>query len=539
VSQALVDRIDENTAGAGVTIASLLVKGGSFPTPRLYFVRDAVGNGIADDRAAINAKIAEAAAAGGGKVMLGGGTFRITGALAMAQNVTLCGAGGGTTTVRLADGANSLLVYASFASDMRVEDIVFDGNAANNPGIATTSVQFDNCTDTEIRHCRFINTKIPVAYRGGARVAVRRCFFANAVDYGVRVSELAATDVWIEGNYFAGITAGVVTDWAAIRLTCSRVFVRDNYIAGSIDTGVMISGTGCRDISVSGNIIRTTQVGVYVGSGAKRTRVIGNDIASTLDFGVHVYDATQIESETVISSNVIHDCGKSGVEIEGVRVVTVTGNIIERVGSLVASADNQRGGIVCTSIGAANCGKVTITDNVIRDDAGAPTMRYGIYIETVTAGLTIWGNQVSNGIVADVDVSGGFTAPYAVQTATDVYLSTNLAGTGRVHGACQSTAAAGVNTPNLNSGDFYALTVNGGAGFTIANPTNARNGAWLTIEVVNVSGGVMGAVTWGAAYRLQGGAFVAPANNKRRCVTFRYDGALWIESNRSAADVDL
>ena len=48
----------------------------------------------------------------------------------------------------------------------------------------------------------------------------------------------------------------------------------------------------------------------------------------------------------------------------------------------------------------------------------------------------------------------------------------------------------------------------------------------------------MGAVTWGSAFKLAG-AFTTPATGKRRIITFRYDGASWVERNRTAADGDV
>lgn len=45
----------------------------------------------------------------------------------------------------------------------------------------------------------------------------------------------------------------------------------------------------------------------------------------------------------------------------------------------------------------------------------------------------------------------------------------------------------------------------------------------------------MGAITWGAAYRLAG-AFVNPATGFNRSVTFLHRSGVWYETSRTAAD---
>lgn len=97
------------------------------------------------------------------------------------------------------------------------------------------------------------------------------------------------------------------------------------------------------------------------------------------------------------------------------------------------------------------------------------------------------------------------------------------------------TYGATVNTDAQAAETFY-LNVTNGTAFTIANPTNKFAGLDITYEIKNSSGGAMGAVTWGADFLLAG-AFVAPANTKRRMYSFRHDGTNWVEQWRSAADI--
>lgn len=81
----------------------------------------------------------------------------------------------------------------------------------------------------------------------------------------------------------------------------------------------------------------------------------------------------------------------------------------------------------------------------------------------------------------------------------------------------------------------YKITVTNGTAFTVANPANpyARD---ITYDILNSSGGAMGAITWDTQFLLAG-AFTNPANGKRRTITFYWDGTSWVEKNRAAADI--
>ena len=84
---------------------------------------------------------------------------------------------------------------------------------------------------------------------------------------------------------------------------------------------------------------------------------------------------------------------------------------------------------------------------------------------------------------------------------------------------------------------YFQLAVLNGVAFTIAFPTSLAVGQPVGIEILNSSGGAMGAVTFGAGYSLAG-AFVAPANTKRRVYTFLATTVTTlIEQSRSAADI--
>jgi hypothetical protein len=89
---------------------------------------------------------------------------------------------------------------------------------------------------------------------------------------------------------------------------------------------------------------------------------------------------------------------------------------------------------------------------------------------------------------------------------------------------------------NASLSPYFTIVATDTSAFTISNPTNPLSGQLITYDIKNSSGGVMGVVTWGAAFLLAG-AFTNPANTKRRTISFRYDGTNWVETARAAADI--
>jgi hypothetical protein len=111
------------------------------PRTVLFNAKDygAVGDGVTNDRPAIQAAIDACHTAGGGEVSLPPGTYLINvhptlanvGVL-LTNNVRLRGSGREATTLLLASGANAHVVYfVDDSSDVAVSDLTIDGNHSN------------------------------------------------------------------------------------------------------------------------------------------------------------------------------------------------------------------------------------------------------------------------------------------------------------------------------------------------------------------------------------------------------------------------
>lgn len=93
-------------------------------------------------------------------------------------------------------------------------------------------------------------------------------------------------------------------------------------------------------------------------------------------------------------------------------------------------------------------------------------------------------------------------------------------------------------TPNALLGAVQEITPTDTIAFAINAPLNPTLGQFLTLTIRNNSGGVLGAITWNAVFKMA--AWTSPANAKQRSITFYYSPAgNWVEASRTAADVPL
>jgi hypothetical protein len=109
---------------------------------------------------------------------------------------------------------------------------------------------------------------------------------------------------------------------------------------------------------------------------------------------------------------------------------------------------------------------------------------------------------------------------------------------GLQRGVKQLTYSASI-TPSAQDGDWQYVLATNGTAFTInnaSNPPDSSHTQDLTVEIVNTSGGALGAISWGAIYVFVGGAFTAPASGFARFIRFAWNRSKWVEIARSSAD---
>jgi hypothetical protein len=197
----------------------------------------AVGNGIADDRSAINAAIAAANAAGGGVVFFPPGTYRITNALTCFTTVALVANSASLTSITLDHATNALL---SGVAPRMVQNITF-GCAQAHTGamfsitsavIGQLPTVFDNCVFSgaatvgtwvqqttsayEVRfsgcHFGLNNTETGVSWTGLAAANFIGCRFTGPTGAGT-ITAISADNMVVTGCVvdFQNVTSGTLT----------------------------------------------------------------------------------------------------------------------------------------------------------------------------------------------------------------------------------------------------------------------------------------------------------------------------------------
>lgn len=237
-----------------------LIAGTRMPPPLLaqaFNVKDApflaAGDGVVDDRVAIQAALDAANAAGGGIVVIPRGTYLCSVAnhfidpnywacLFTYSNVTIRGAGMGATTIKLAPNQISASVSlsvtmtmnrnigVSFDSNMAIEDITFDGNALNQGAGLHGGTKFIRGRDIRLNRVRAQNC------RGTGTAGSTELLHHEALlCVDVRYTECEAIGL-LGGGESRTVTDGVTTSGSASITSATAAFVVD-------DIGGVITGT--------------------------------------------------------------------------------------------------------------------------------------------------------------------------------------------------------------------------------------------------------------------------------------------------------
>lgn len=341
---------------------------------RIFNVRNygAVGNNIADDRAAIRAAIAAAAAQGGGTVYFPPGEYRlIKGSPSDVRATFLLDGAAYNNIAFLGDGAASKLRMAGSAgfgdmvlfrlcagvSGLVFENLAMDAAQTTDPDAADQQhfLQFQGrATDTAgASHCR-----------------IQRCFFGSQVGDGVRLlGETGARNEFFEilENDF-----DMVANRACICVQrfSSRVIIADNYTTGSDDNAIDMEPTGGGEnahYTIARNILDHQSKAVAA------MTLVGNGASDPFSFS-SVCDNIVVRggpvswlnvANLVFSRNIIHevDTANNGAALSGLRRITdvvAVGNVI-----ISESGATARMPLSLTSDAIDHPNRVLFADNIL------------------------------------------------------------------------------------------------------------------------------------------------------------------------------
>jgi hypothetical protein len=407
----------------------------------------AVGNGITDDTAAIQAALNNAAATGDA-VIIPRGVYRVSGTLTTGalgnRKTSIFGMGG---VLKQFGSVANILEIRSAGCEIVGLEFQTDASVTASNGVSAidvlgvSDVSIDNCVFTELR-IRGIGIRSD-ATGDTTDVTISGCHFvrglATAVVVHTEDDDTFVRRITIVGNTFESPDQAPVSEQTrAIHLisNCSDVAISGNICSG---TAAVDYSLGWRDCFMVGNSSATLQPervtiagnritgmaddGVGI-SGAKHVAITGNVIhSSPVTSGIYVpSDGTWANEDVVVSANVIYDCHLAGIFLKSTRSYAISGNLIKDCedGIFVNSngAGILRGTISANTIhnvrrrgiywdgGACSC-----TNNIIDGfgDAGAVAQadKAAIFLNDSTAGSVVTGNVMMNGINGFVITGNG------------------------------------------------------------------------------------------------------------------------------------
>jgi hypothetical protein len=375
----------------------------------------AVGDGVTNDTAAIQAAIDAVSAAGGGILTFEPKTYIVRntsglGCLIAKSNVTMVGAGV-STVIKLgaAAGACALLYSASAVSNIDINGIVFDGNSAVITTQDTYGISLENVTRLNVDNCVFKNLRLDGILLGlttlAKQVTVENSIFQNIGVVGVGANGIRVYNsrgLLINANYFYDFIispidtnptpggdletnivvtnnyikngAGWLAGFSSISLLADRVLCQGNTVVGGGNIVVHDyagSGQTTSDYRVIGNSLTNTVSGVTVNQGENSNIIVAdNVIKGFVQFGIHILNpnvpAGAVTNPTIVTNNIVEDTNTD--------VTYTTTN--QPVCILIYNANN----VLCSGnqcikprfagIWASASSNITITDNFIINQAG-------------------------------------------------------------------------------------------------------------------------------------------------------------------------
>lgn len=515
----------------------------------------AVADGVTDASGAIQAAI-DVVKATGGTVYIPGGVYAITeplriGASGVAtEGVVLQGSGGtaktsgtgsGSTWLKYTGGSGTgpiLDWYSSFGGE--VNNIGFDGNNLANYGLQITHIsgQTNQGLDKSIRSCSFINARTYNVLIGDDATSAKtgqvegvnffNCWFrqstlsAHTVAHVRHVSTNALSNN-MYGCRFAGdltyptyhvsVVSGQMGFYGCegaggcgaadfLLGSISGQEPGNIYVFGYESQGAALLRTDYSHTSSAG-VRPTVLSGVYHGDsegGTADSIVWGTGMTAVTDWAPLILTGVRTKYDIVL------DGPLAKVFVNGVLFTDFSGHF---TGVNGADVDSQLSGDWYTGEAGAN------TPHFFSQTPGA--MKTGssgtgdVPAATLYGAGALWFDTSLGKLIA----SDG--AAWVSSPAWDKFES-----------------MAGTTYIDAGRSDHF-ITIFTSSPQTMQAPVNPVAGKAITLDIYNGTGGAL-TTTWNAVFKLAG-AWVDPANTKRRTISFYYDGTNWVELCRAAADI--
>jgi hypothetical protein len=426
----------------------------------------AIGDGVADDTAAIAAALAAGVA--GSTIWFPNGTYLMsTGITVPYDNMVFTG--GNAATLRLTDASSTRMITATAKNNVIISGLIFDRSVAYDGALGqieqsviridgSSNCNVEQCTldftgdaitygitvreytsfDNKICYNRILGTGIMYSYRGASRTLCEGNTilgaYQNALSGLGNLSDHMALDcrvvgnsidspgrmgiedyVYIEGSLISGNLIRTTASYA-ISVVGQNTTISDNHVVDFTGYGIESFGNG---FTISGNNVRQVAVGkVNTGIGCivnssstyayRGSTVSGNKFFNCAD-GVKLWSNPH---QVSITGNLFSDCSVTGINAQSEDAdtsVTIQGNVF-RFATPNNLTNNVRYGIYLYS-STGTWRTATVIGNVFvweSTAAGGTSVQPEIAIRPYVQNLLVSGNTCDGGGIT----ASGSSAPF-------------------------------------------------------------------------------------------------------------------------------
>lgn len=377
------------------------------------------GDGIADDRAAIESLAAQVSQSGGGTIFFPPGTYLFNGAGVTLSNIS---------NVSFFSFHPDLVTFKGGYINQDVinltncSNIIIDGISLEMPtgAVASTAIELNTCNKVFVRNCK----------------ADSSCYDFINVQGG-------STDVWVEGNLVDGCkNQGINVPYG------SRVHIRGNTV---------------RNIGSTSADLANLYHGIYVAKGSDIT-IMDNIIDGCYGYGIHCYNSTDTAvglQNVSIAGNVLRNNGRAASGNRGGLYIGGNGTIAKvSISNLICTGNNGGDGAYIENVQGFSIVGLESEGHggyglVVTNGAGKKTRGnvQGVLIGNTREGIRLINNAAIADYILSLDVlvtghtSAGVAGIYATGTdklkvsgiVTGNTTNLSLSGAANNTAACVST----------------------------------------------------------------------------------------------------
>jgi hypothetical protein len=519
----------------------------------------AVGDGVADDTAAIQAAINVAVSTAIMQaVYIPKGVYKTTAPLTITNTALLKSGftmfGDGKSSQIYNTGTGTGIQMSSAGGGGFLTDVVFRNFSLRGAGVTggrgfALGIGTEPMWGTTLDGLTIydIGQEAIWAYNVSQTIRISNCTITSTgmagvydcIKIGPNITYVSVTDTFVSGNtkngFFAGgntmvvnITGSNFSGCAASGITLSGVqggAITGTYAGTGCSTPIVLNNN-CQGISINGCWADDgSNVGILL-NGTFGCSVIGcyidlNDLAGIALLGTN--DGVSIKSNYFLGNSTGAGGYRSDIYVNGCNGGEIVNNYID--GQVYAGGVNVNNDY---AIKLTSANSLTVKNNSSTNHVYA-TVAIESRLNVISCNI---GSNSGTGTSADpitivsTDVSDPsliLSRNYLADMPRTSLPNSDLTGRQKVFGPFNHrrttlTYTASI-TPNLNSGELFEIIATNSTAFTINGPASLATSDEFTILLLNQSGGSLGTVTWNSIYKL-GSGFTSPTNSQCAILKF-------------------